>query len=420
VRIVITNTVALNGGDAAILHGLLRIVRDAFGEDADVTIYDSHADVAARYYPALRFRKQIYAGGRLGKLPGLRRTARALRTRLLLLAARRRARGHGCPWAVLIGREDRRDLDAYARAGLVISTGGTYLVENYELSPRIFDFRFTLALERPLVFFTQSLGPFADPGNRAALRPIFERAAGILLRDERSRKHLLDLGIPAAKLVVSADAAFALAERGTLEAAAARQAGSPRRIAVSVRDWLFFRGVGPEEGMRSVRSAVGALVGHLVAEHHAEVTFLSTCQGIAEYWTDDARVARDIVAELPSAVRTNVAVDGEFRGPDAMLRELRHYDLVVAMRLHMGILSLCAGTPVFPIAYEFKTRELFEELGLGRHVQDVDHMEGDVLCRACDDFLAELDSCRPRLFAGVLAMRERALASAHELRRAVR
>jgi colanic acid/amylovoran biosynthesis protein len=420
VRIVITNTVALNGGDASILHGLLRIVRDAFGEDVDVRVYDSHAEAAARYYPSLRFRRQIYLGGRLGRLPGLRRMARALRARLLLAAARLRARGHEWRSAALLRRADRRAMDDYARADLVISTGGTYLVENYDLSPRILDFRFTLALERPLFFFTQSLGPFADAGNRAALRPIFEGAKGILLRDERSRGHLLELGVPAGKLAVTADAAFALAERATLEAAGARRAGPPRRVAVSVRDWSFFRGVGPAEGMRGLRSAVGALVRHLVARHGAEVTFLSTCQGIPEYWTDDSRVAREIVAELPAAIRGQVAVDGGFRGPDAMLREIGGYDLVVAMRLHMGILSLCAGTPVFPIAYEFKTRELFEELGLGRHVQDVDLLEGEALCRALDDFLAELDSRRPRLFAGVLGMRERALASAQELRRAAR
>ncbi|HEX5137089.1 MAG TPA: polysaccharide pyruvyl transferase family protein [Planctomycetota bacterium] len=419
-RILITNTVALNGGDAAILHGLLRIVHDAFGDGVEVTIYDSHADVAARYYPALRFRRQVYPSRGLGRVPGLRRTARAMRTRLLLSAARLRARGHAPRWAALLGREDRRDLDAYARADLVISTGGTYLVENYDLAPRIFDFRFTLALERPLFLFTQSLGPFADPDNREALRPIFEQAVRILLRDERSREHLLDLGVPAAKLAVTADAAFALAERSTLEAAGARRAGSPLRVAISVRDWAFFRGVGPGDGMHALRSAVGALVRHLVVEHGAEVTFLSTCQGIPEYWTDDARVAREIVAELPAAVRMRVAVDGGFRGPEAMLRELRSYDIVVAMRLHMGILSLCAGTPVFPIAYEFKTRELFEELGLGRHVQDVNSMEGGALCRACDDFLADLGGFRARLFAAVLTMRERALASAHELRRAAR
>ena len=40
------------------------------------------------------------------------------------------------------------------------------------------------------------------------------------------------------------------------------------------------------------------------------------------------------------------------------------FDFVVATRMHMMILSLCVGTPVLPIAYEFKTKELAARLGI--------------------------------------------------------
>lgn len=36
--------------------------------------------------------------------------------------------------------------------------------------------------------------------------------------------------------------------------------------------------------------------------------------------------------------------------------------------MHMAILALTSGTPVFPITYEFKTQELFNRLGLGEWV----------------------------------------------------
>ncbi|MHC4932305.1 MAG: polysaccharide pyruvyl transferase family protein [Planctomycetota bacterium] len=417
-RVLITNTVALNGGDAAILEGLLKVARAAFGEDLEVLVYDSQPEVASRYYPALRFRKLLYLGGGWTlRLPGIGHLLRRLRARALLAAAKRRRRMGARAKAWFLTREDREDLEAYANADLVISTGGTYLVENYDLTPRIFDYRFIRALGRPYLFFSQSLGPFRSERNRVALKPIFEQAAAVMVRDQRSRRHLLELGLAEANLIVSADAAFALADRAAVETArdATHTPGSALRVAISVRDWRHFRSVSAESGMRALRDAVGFLARHLVEKHGAEVCFLSTCQGVPEYWADDSKVAGEIVAQLPERVRDKVRVDAAFRSPETLRRELGSWDVVVAMRMHMAVLALCAGTPVFPVAYEFKTRELFERLGAGEFVQDVESMRGEELAGRFDAFLDRMPGLRGRLFDKVLEQHEEAMGSARIL-----
>ena len=135
------------------------------------------------------------------------------------------------------------------------------------------------------------------------------------------------------------------------------------RIAVSVRTMHFFN-----RGDRSLadqyKSSVAAMVIAAVRDHDAEVVFLSTCQGIPEYWTDDTRLADEIVSGLPEDVGPAVTVDRQFRQPTEIVEAYQGFQLVIATRMHAAILSLVAGTPVLGIAYEFKMDELFRQLDM--------------------------------------------------------
>jgi len=163
--------------------------------------------------------------------------------------------------------------------------------------------------------------------------------------------------------------------------------------------------------MAAYHAAVAAMVRRLIDKHGAEVTFLSTCQGALEYWTDDSRVAETVVALLPPDVRQHVRVDGNFHTPQALLALYAGFDLVVATRMHAAILALCAGVPVLPVAYEFKTVELFTALGLGDYVQSIESLTGEQLCRAADRMLTDRSALRATLPARVARARCSAFAA---------
>jgi len=408
-KVVVSNSVALNTGDAAILHGLVAVLADAFGPDTEFMVYDGQPEVASRLHPGLAFARSPHAAlRRCGEGPLGRIRGKVARVRLAL-AATAWGRGRRAIARVIVPHQLRGTLEDYGTADVVVSTGGTYLVESYTLAPRIADFAFTRRLGVPLVLFTQSLGPFRDPGNRRALTPLLDGSAAILLRDERSLRHLEELGAGAQRAHLGADAAFALADPAILARARTTSlTGGPLRVAVSVRAWRHFA-EGERAGMARYRAAIAALVEHLVARHHAEVLFVSTCQGVPEYWTDDSATAAEIVALLPSATRAHVRLDRTFHDPIALGELLGNHDLVVATRMHAAILALSAGVPVLPIAYEFKTWELATRLGLARWTQDVEDLTGQCLTAACDDLLAALDDVRDGLFAAVEGERRRAL-----------
>src|SRR3546814_14772890 len=60
-NILITNAIALNGGDAAILHATIRILKAQFGDGVTITVHDMAARASRRYYPAITFRSDIYS-----------------------------------------------------------------------------------------------------------------------------------------------------------------------------------------------------------------------------------------------------------------------------------------------------------------------------------------------------------------------
>jgi colanic acid/amylovoran biosynthesis protein len=154
---------------------------------------------------------------------------------------------------------------------------------------------------------------------------------------------------------------------------------------------------------------VAAAATHLVREHGARVRFLSTCQGRPKYRYDDSAVALDIVALLPDDVRARVEVDRAAHHPVAIRDAYAEADLVIATRMHAAILALAAGTPVLGIAYEFKTQELLDTLGLPDWVEDIETITPGTLVARLDRVVEALPAERAALFEGVEAMRADAM-----------
>lgn len=397
-QIVITNIVSLNTGDAAILWGMFQILRARYGADTRFIVFDKSAEAAARYYPWANFRQSLFGNSPRTRLArklqakGYGHWNGRVRYLALSIVARLFRWKLGILARLFVNREDYESVAEYVNADLVVSTGGTYLTENYGLWTNIRDYRLTLVAGSPLVFFTQTLGPFTRPEYRAAFTDIFHKASAICLRDERSRQHVLELGIQADKIALAKDAAFVIdVERPDPPTGALR-------IAVSVRTMHFFN-----DGDRSLgeqyKASVTAMVNRAVRDFGAEVVFLSTCQGIPEYWTDDTNLADEIVSALPEDVAQSVTIDRRFRQPTEIVSAYQSYHLVIATRMHAAILGLVAGTPVLGIAYEFKLEELFHQLGMDEARLSTKDMNAAGSETALGYMLDNLDHWREKVLA---------------------
>lgn len=410
-RVVITNSVSLNVGDAAISEGIVKMVRAVYGSDTEITVLDSAASASARYYPQTRF-EPIYllpfptAGKPFSRLRQcIHRAVRLIATKL---PGSRRLLG-----ATALAK----NLTVIERADLVISAGGTYLVEHYGdgIARRLDHLAMAMDMGKPVVLYTQSLGPFASPGNRDAISRTVSRADLVLLRDARSRDNLIDVGVPPDRLRVVADAAFFLADPENLRAQAGRSFRAAPHIAISVREWSYFQSGNSSDKMRTYQQAICAAITTMVRDHGARITFLSTCQGIPEYRFDDSAAATAMAAMLPPDVAPHVDIDSAFHSPEALMARIADFDFVIATRMHMAILALSSGTPVLPIAYEFKTTELFKNIGMDRWITDIEAIEPAKFASLVPAFTAALPELWPKVASEVLGQYESAASVSADL-----
>jgi colanic acid/amylovoran biosynthesis protein len=297
-------------------------------------------------------------------------------------------------------------LDAYEAADIVMTSGGTFMVQRYKPHTRFVDHAVVYLLRRPLVFFTQGFEPVDKRLDRALMRAVLSRAALVIARGETSAEVARQLG--ARRVEVAADAGFALAAQPHRE-----RHQPPVDVIISVREWPY--ATGGAEAQSRYENAIGRLVMHIVAAG-GRVRFLSTCQGAHTYRFDDSAIASRIVEALPRSASESVVVDREFHRWDEIRDLLSAADLVVATRLHAAVLALCTAVPVLPIGYESKTHEVFEDLGLADLVVDLEDVTPQLLIDAYRALVDDLPRVAAQIAERVPQVRADALSAAEPIR----
>ena len=421
-HVVVENTVCLNTGDAAILIAIKEILARALGGETKIYVFDSNPEVSERLYKEkkyenLAFRKLLsehvfkYEYDR----HFLKNLAKKALNKLRFHAIGELGRGNEALAKLVLDTESRRSLQIYRSADFVVTTGGTYLVENYNLKKRIFQFRIDSLLQKAPIFFTQSLGPFNNGYNRTSLKSVLNESPLILLRDEKSFGHISNIVTDRKKCHVVADAVFALVDARRIKdiLASSTPPAPSGRVGISVRNWNYVKD--GQDGMHRYIEAVRELVASLV-QQGKKVTFVSTCQGVPEYAHDDSKTARAIVAELEPSIAESVTIDASFHTPEQLMEVVKGFDFVVATRMHMMIMSLCVGTPVLPIAYEFKTKELAARLGISEVLMDIDTITAEEAAGKLKRFLENLDEFRRTSLESVLRENASALSAVELLK----
>lgn len=412
---LILGTVVSNGGDAAILHAQIALLDRALGT-ARTQIEDNDPALAREIFPELDVLEPGRTADTIRRVAGaLRRVERPLITRLTRPLAYRLL-----PW--MARRITDRRLDrALAQGPLVFYTGGTSLIEKYDLGAKLGHIRHAIGLGREVVLLPQSVGPFRDPSNIAAIKEIVDSAALVLLRDERSLRHLREIGASTDRVRVVPDVVFGLTTQADIDRLAqARIPARGPRVALGLRDCRkFFDNGDPDELQRLLELQYAELAVSLVRDRDAEVTFVSTCQGVDRYWTDDSEVSLAVFDRLPEDVKPSCNVDRAFHDTEALRSLLAGHDLVVANRLHGAILTLSVGVPVVPVEYEFKTREVFSQLGQESSVYAIDDVAGRSLAEHVDRFFARWESQSSATAAALQKLVDGAWSTADMIERSV-
>lgn len=363
---------------------MIKTLKLRFGQDTEFVVTGTYPEVCAQLYPDIRWRTVL--GREADTTPYnhirvLGRIARVLKHFRFYIASY--LRRFNIPfYKVLLSKYDADTLNEYATSDYIISSGGTYLIEPYGIMPQYLDYRISLILGKPLIQYTQSMGPFYLKQTRARLRRIFNRCRTILVRDQQSANNVLSLNIANSSIIhIVPDAAFALGDIGAMMKRKDDSIKKYGNVAISVRDWIH---ASDKNTMSNYRKCIADVVVKLVDMGYC-VHFISTCQGISSY-TDDNIVVDNIMALIPKNYYSSIVKYEGYLSISKIIDLLKIMDFIIATRLHMSILALISGTPVYPIAYEFKTVELYHSLGY-KNVESLDSLKSTSLPSSVTNFI---------------------------------
>jgi colanic acid/amylovoran biosynthesis protein len=294
---------------------------------------------------------------------------------------------------------------AIRESRVVVSNGGLYFgFAQTGLLFTIFHlyaFSYPLLLAKrcgiPYVLYAQSFGPFRDLLSRWWMKRLVAGSAGAWARESFSRETLLQIGAPAQKLDVVADAAFGLKLNKAIAPALLQrfdlQPGG--YVAISVRG-LDASGHSQDAESR-YRNSTGELIGWLANERKLKPVLVAHTVGPLED-EDDRVTCRAILSALPPELAKKVLYIEADLSPEELACLYGSARFTLATRFHAVVLSICGGGPAIAIPYfGLKTQGSLRDLGLSDLLLEVSDLTFETLKEKCLYCLNQEDSLKTKI-----------------------
>lgn len=221
-----------------------------------------------------------------------------------------------------------------------------------------------LRLNRPLVVFPQTMGPFRLPAVRAMARYLLRQADLICVREKISEQIARDLLGSGHEVACLADMAFLMEKRSIVPSIPIKPSGA-RPIGINISGFLWHRGHEMYNSGRLLfdypRMMVD-LVRSLVQETGRQVLLVphvfSDIPGLGDLAA--CQTVKEALSDLGSDV---IILDREYSAPE-LKAVIGGCEFFVGARMHACIAALSTETPVVPISYSHKFAGLLDRFGI--------------------------------------------------------
>lgn len=341
--LVVNSDLAANRGDRAIAAGLIALVRD-LEPSARITLISQHAERDRDWYGADVLAQDIHS---LSPLDMLR-----------LMRAARRAD--------------------------VVLWGGGELLKDYTNRLGVWywavKMRLVSAANPRIIGAFQGIGRTKAASSRRLIARTVTRTRAFLTRDGQSKELLESWGVPAGKVTASFDCAVYVADA---HPESAPQVPFERFAALAPRRWFHYReggwlphrwrrGEGPDPRAAALEETVVSAIDALVESHGAVVV-------VPMHMSEDPDYARELCERAARPERVHV-LDSDDLSPESLRSVIARADVMVALRLHAGIVATSVGVPTVTYHYVDKGRLYAEQLGAEAYTRPIERLlEPDAL-----------------------------------------
>ena len=248
---------------------------------------------------------------------------------------------------------------AYQNHDIFIGSPGGYMNSYYGLKRCLLPLVHAKKRSKKTAVYSQSIGPL-NQRDKGLLTEYSKSIDIILVRDDYSQNCISSIQCYS-KVFQTKDAAFLLTPR------ISKTKSDCKTVAVSVREW--------KHDNRDMQGFFKMMLSfcEVVLKKGFNIEFISTCQGVENY-RDDSKVAdiiKDLILAKYPSYTERITVDATYHTYYELIELLNtKYCFTIGTRLHMCILSLINGTPAFNISYEVKGIECYKYLGLEKYSVD--------------------------------------------------
>jgi polysaccharide pyruvyl transferase WcaK-like protein len=254
-------------------------------------------------------------------------------------------------------------------------------------------------LNKPIVLFSQSLGPFKWYSRRLS-RYSLNFADLIYIREKRTLSILQELKIKS-RITVAPDIAFLLTsckkEQKLLEIfnkeGFSKEGCNKRLIGISISNLLY--SLSEKKRNYDYLALMVQLIEYLHDSYHADVLLIAheikpACMGI-----DDRFVSRKLAEKLrhPSWLKV-IKFDYDASEIKTIISSLH---VLIAARMHAGIAALSLNIPTIFLSWSHKYIGLLEEIGIPDFVWDINTQSLDELKNLLDKLMRNRESIKQTL-----------------------
>jgi polysaccharide pyruvyl transferase WcaK-like protein len=291
------------------------------------------------------------------------------------------------------------------RADLVVDLSGISFVDGRGYGILAYNVLLVLMpslLGTPVLKFSQALGPFNNPLNRAAAKLTLPLVTRIAPRGAITARFLRELGIDEDKLELCADSAFAMQVSDESRTAAAPYLEHPafERDVVSLSISSVVYEYCREEGI-DYPGIMADLTRYLLDEGYGVILVPhSTRPGKTSLKNNDLPVCDEIMSRLSSSTASSteaVCYPKEAMHADTLRVLIGACRFMVASRFHAMISSLAMGVPSLLVGWSHKYAEVLAMFDLEDLAMDYSVLNADGLRKAFDRLVADEDRIRDKI-----------------------
>ena len=254
-------------------------------------------------------------------------------------------------------------LKAIKNSDLLISGGGSLLQDVTSKNGILYYLGvifFAKLLRKPVLVYSQGIGPINMKRNRRITAFILNRVNGITVRDEGSKKDLEEMGVKK-DIVVSADPVLGFSSE---EIKIEKGRELLERVGVNINDGKILGiSVRPWKTAGTNFTAIAEACDRLVTQGW-QIVF------IPMHFPEDIQASRDVVNQM----KEKAFLLKENCSPSEAFSIYKAVDVVMGMRLHALIMAAVIEKPLIAISYDPKVNRFMDLLDIYQ-VMDINDLK---------------------------------------------